>query len=340
MAATPPVPPDRDNLLAGTEVEQEHVAENSPPSPLSSQRPGGEFSPFPATERVLAGRRLAELGDLHPGVGLRNDGLPDIAWREVPAGTFLMGSDKKLDSLAYDDEMPQHEVTVPTFKMARYPVTNAQYQAFVDDGGYSEQGRNCWTDAGWKWKKGREKPMMAGGNFDLSNHPVVYVTWYEVMAFCDWLAIRLRNTAELPGDLVVRLPSEAEWEYAARGPEGHIYPWGHDITPEHANYNETNFGETSAVGCFPHGVSLFSGCEEMAGNVWEWCCDEWYDSYDNAPVDGQPRVTKGEEKRKVMRGGSWFNDSQYCRCAIRSRYDPGTGSFSCGFRVVVGVPWT
>jgi hypothetical protein len=112
---------------------------------LTEQAPSD--SPFPATERALAGNLLAQLGDPRPGVGLRADGLPDIRWCEVPAGTFIMGSNE------YSSEKPQHKVNVAAFHISRYPVTNAQYQAFVEDGGYTEKWRECWTKEGWEWKE-------------------------------------------------------------------------------------------------------------------------------------------------------------------------------------------
>ena len=233
-------------------------------------------TPFPAVERALAGRLLAKLGDPRPGVGLREDGLPDIFWCKISAGNFLMGSDKTIDPSANDDEMPQHEVTVPAFKMSRYPITNAQYQAFMNDGG--------------------KEPRKFRDPFGFSNHPVVGVTWYDAVAFCDWLTEKLKEAGEIGEDEVIRLPSEAEWEYAARGPEDHLYPWGEEITPEHANYRDTNFGETSAVGCFPRGKSLSFDCEEMAGNVWEWCLDDYHENYEDAPQMGQPWIDKGKEK--------------------------------------------
>ncbi|MCP4287422.1 MAG: formylglycine-generating enzyme family protein, partial [Gammaproteobacteria bacterium] len=260
--------------------------------------------PFPAVERALAGRLLAKLGDPRPGVGLisppgRDVGLPDITWCDVSAGTFLMGSDKKLDRFARDSEMPQHEVTIAAFKMSRYPITNAQYQAFVDDGG--------------------KEPRKLREPFGLSNHPVVGVTWYDAMAFCDWLTKRLLDTGELKEGMVVRLPSEAEWEYAARGPDGLIYPWGNEPEPkpELANYDETNFGETSAVGCFPRGKSLFSGCEEIAGNVWEWCLDVWHDTHDGAPTDGSVREEGKDINLRLLKGGSWYYPSRRLRSAYR-----------------------
>ncbi len=248
-------------------------------------------SAFPVVERALAGRLLARLGDPRPGVGLRDDGLPDIEWCQVEAGEFMMGSDPEKDPDAMSREQPQHPVRVSAFKMSRYPITNAQYQAFVDDGG--------------------ERPGTYREPFGLSNHPVVGVSWDAAAAFCEWFTKSLRQTGQLDDDEVVRLPSEAEWEYAARGKDGHIYPWGNEEPrPELANYDDTNLGETSAVGCFPQGTSVFSGCEEMAGNVWEWCLDAWHDSYDKAPNNGSAWEEKNCSERGVQRGspsGEFFN---------------------------------
>ncbi|MFQ6059459.1 MAG: SUMF1/EgtB/PvdO family nonheme iron enzyme, partial [Anaerolineae bacterium] len=203
----------------------------------------------PAVLRAAAGRVLAHLDDPRPGVGLRPDGLPDILWCEVPAGPFMMGSDKAKDPDAYDDELPQHEVTLPTFCISRYPITNVQFQTFVDDlEGYSND--RWWTKAGLKWRGERKEPEKFGGVFDLPNHPVVGVTWYEAVAFCNWLTERLRisdfrfvdgladsnlKSAIENRKFIVRLPTEAEWEKAARGTDGRIYPWGEEIDPDRAN---------------------------------------------------------------------------------------------------------
>ena len=275
----------------------------------------GWLSPL---DRSAAGDALAAMGDDRPGVGLRTDGLPDILWCEVPAGKFMMGSQD--DALSYGRETPQHELTLAGFSISRYPITVAQYASFVADGGYSERWRKCWTKAGWQWKGERLGPDRASGVFDLGNHPVVILTWYEALAFCNWLGAKLGQR--------ISLPTEAQWEKAARGTDGRRYPWGNEITPESANYDEANIGNTSAVGTFPKGASP-CGALDMSGNVWEWCLTKWRDDY-SSKADEDP---EGNDMR-VLRGGSYYNDARSVRCAYRDWYSPGNRNINVGFRVV------
>ncbi|MEA3309412.1 MAG: SUMF1/EgtB/PvdO family nonheme iron enzyme, partial [Chloroflexota bacterium] len=165
---------------------------------------------LPAVERVAAGRALAKLGDPRPGVGVREDGLPDMVWCEVPAGPFLMGSTDE-DKRAWDDEKPQHaQIISEPYAVSRYAITNAQYAAFVRVGGYAKA--RYWTSAAQKevWNEGqvkarnddepREGPCDFGEPFNLPNHPVVGITWYEALAFCQWLTEILRKQGDLePG---------------------------------------------------------------------------------------------------------------------------------------------
>jgi formylglycine-generating enzyme required for sulfatase activity len=283
---------------------------------------------IPPVDRSRAGDALARLGDLRPGVGLDPEtGLPDIAWCEVPAGSFLMGSDEK-DGLAYDREKPQHEVLIGyVYHMAKYPVTNLQYASFVRAQGY--QKRRYWTDAGWQWKGDRMGPETYGGALDLPSHPVVMVRWYEVAAFCRWLTEWFRETGDLGEDEEVRLPTEAEWEKAARSTDGRIYPWGNEFDANRCNMRDTGIDTTSAVGAFPGGASPY-GVEDLSGNVWEWCGTKWRDSYE----EGADESLKGDGRR-VLRGGSFYNDQRYVRCAFRDVNFPYYGSRSRGFRVVV-----
>ncbi|MBL7063698.1 MAG: SUMF1/EgtB/PvdO family nonheme iron enzyme [Anaerolineae bacterium] len=285
----------------------------------------------PPVARTQAGDALARLSDLRPGVGVDpTTGLPDVVWCDVPAGSFLMGSDKGRDPKAYDDELPQHEVTLLAFSISRYPVTNAQYAAFVEDGGYTEKRRRCWTEAGWRWKKDRVGPKTYGGVFNLRNHPVVGVTWYEAVAFCCWLTGQLHQSGELRGDEEITLPTESQWEKAARGADGRIYPWGDDPDPNRANYGETGIGTMSAVGCFPGGASPY-GVEDLSGNVWEWCRTKWEGDYEDCRDDDD---LAGEALR-VVRGGSFDSNRTYARCASRGRNHPYYDWYSHGFRVVV-----
>ena len=268
----------------------------------------------PVRERNAAGDALNTLGDPRPG-------LPDIAWCEVPAGEFIMGSTKKTDDMAFRSEAPQHrELIREPYRISQYPITVAQFEAFVQDGGYTERWRQCWTDAGWREKGERSGPERYGSAYRLPNHPVVGVSWYEAVAYCRWLSIKL--------DLQVTLPTEAQWERAARGTDGRTYPWGQEVTPEYANYNETNIRSTSAVGIFPLGASPY-GLLDMSGNAWEWCLTKWRDDY-NRKADDDP---EGAASR-VLRGGSYRADARLVRCAYRSWDDPNYRHRNLGFRVV------
>jgi formylglycine-generating enzyme required for sulfatase activity len=281
-------------------------------------------------ERAEVGRYLSELGDPRKGVGVKN-GLPDVDWVEIPAGPYLMGSDRERDEMAYRDEPKQREINLPTFRIARYPVTYSQYQAFVDGGGYTN--REYWTGAGWKWKGDRLHPEVCwnGPTWHVANYPVVGVTWYEAYAFTQWLSAKSGEE--------VRLPTEAEWERAARGgltlgdgrpnPDPRrIYTYEGNFDPAKGNTNETGVGRTSAVGIFPAGASP-DGILDMSGNVWEWCLSKWADPYTH-PEDNDPEGSGG----RVVRGGSWFGLQFLARCASRYWRNPGFRDFFFGFRVV------
>jgi formylglycine-generating enzyme required for sulfatase activity len=261
------------------------------------------------TGRAEVGRILGTFGDPRPGVDLHTDGLPDIAWCNVPAGLFTMGSNKSHDENASDSELSQHEVTLAAFQIAKYPVTNAQFAPFVNGDGYTN--RAYWTDAGWQRKERKswtEPPYWKEESWNRPNHPVVGVSWYEAYAYCQWLGTQLK--AE------VWLPTESEWEKAARGTDERIYPYGDDFDPTKGNNNETGIGQTSAVGIFPDGASPF-GVLDMSGNVWEWCGTKWRGNYETAANDG----TAGNAPR-VLRGGSFDDYIHFVRATWRDWLAP------------------
>jgi formylglycine-generating enzyme required for sulfatase activity len=310
-----------------------------------------EDGQLPAVERAAAGRALAKLGDPRRGVGLCDDGLPDIAWCEVPAGSFVMGTQKEdIPSLLkelggerawYEWEVPQHEqeIEVP-YRISRYPITNAQFAAFVKTGGYREERywtqaarKKVWCDGkvkGWGDDEPREGPYDFGDPFNLPNHPVVGVTWYEAVAFCLWLTEELRERGKLEDGQEISLPTEPQWEKAARSTDGRLYLWGEGPDPNRANYEDTGIGTTSAVGCFPGGISPY-GIEDLSGNVWEWCRTKWESDYEGYQNDS---ALEGFSLR-VLRGGSFYLAADSVRCAARANWDPYNRDRGDGFRVVV-----
>ena len=227
----------------------------------------------------------------------------------IPAGEFQMGSVKSRDKDAQEDELPQHPVYIPEFCIGRYPVTNDQYQAFVQATGHGAPDH---------WKDGRMP-------HDKQNHPVVNVSWRNAVAFCDWLS---RETKQ-----PFRLPTEAEWEKAARGTDGRIYPWGDDPPDkDRCNFNN-NVGTTTSVGQYsPHGDSPY-GCADMAGNVWEHC-QNLYKPYPYQADDG--REDHKGTGLGLFRGGTWYTESARVRCAFRNLIGPDDGYYGFGFRVARG----
>jgi formylglycine-generating enzyme required for sulfatase activity len=227
----------------------------------------------------------------------------------IPGGTFMMGSPENEERrYDYESPHPQHQVTVPSFFMGKYPVTQAQYQAIM--------GTN---------------PSYFNG----SNRPVERVIWNDAIAFCEKLSQRTGKN--------YRLPSEAEWEYACRAGTTTPFHFGEMITTDLANYNGnyTYSGgirgidreETTEVGSF--GVANNFGLYDMHGNVWEWCQDSWHSSYKGAPTDGSAWLDTEENTYfKLLRGGSWNHYPVYCRSAYRDNRNLDYYNVVIGFRVV------
>jgi len=246
----------------------------------------------------------------------------------VPAGPFLMGSADD-DPDAYDAEKPQHEQDIPyDYLIGRYPVTNQEFRRFVEDPeGYRDD--RWWTEAGWavKEEEGWTEPRFwddAGFNHPLQ--PVVRVSWYEAVAYCRWLTERLRRdvgaqrAAPLPDGWVIRLPTEAEWEKAARGEYGRRYPWGDEWDSKRCNSGEGGPGRPTEVGRYsPDGDSPY-GAADMAGNVWEWCATKWVEGYEGYP-EKEDNSLEGTASR-VVRGGSFGYSRRYVRCASRNWLQP------------------
>jgi iron(II)-dependent oxidoreductase len=212
----------------------------------------------------------------------------------IPAGEFMMGGDDK----DRGDERPIHTVYLDEFYMDVYEVTNAQYQEFMKATGHK---------APEFWNHPR---------FNAPDQPVMGVTWYDAMAYCEWVG--------------KRLPTEAEWEKAARGGlVGKQYPWGD--TWDSTKLNNRGLA-TTPVGCFPpNGYGLY----DMSGNLWEWCAD-WYefDYYSKSPKHNPegPSSEPSRQPSRVVHGGSWLSAMNYLRVAVRGSLIPSEASYNLGFR--------
>jgi len=313
-------------------------------------------------ERVAAGRILGCLGDTRAAIL-----TPErMEFCTIPAGPFVMGSGDD-DTDAFSDERPQHTLAIPyDYWIGRYPVTNAQFLPFVAAGGYREP--RYWKEAAasGRWRHGKirrqeyyrddrqqfkvresgegDAPEDYGEPFNLPNYPVVGITWYEALAYTRWLTEQLTDV--LPAGWLARLPTEAEWERAARGgPAGNPlprrrYPWGNEPDPAHANYADTGIGATSAVGCFPSGASP-DRVLDMSGNVWEWTQSLWGKDlqtpdfqYPYRTDDGRENLAAHYDITRVVRGGAFYSYARGVRCAVRLGDLPSRCSRDIGFRVV------
>ncbi|MCL4870521.1 MAG: SUMF1/EgtB/PvdO family nonheme iron enzyme [Anaerolineae bacterium] len=264
---------------------------------------------LPQRDRAAAGRMLAQLGDPRPGVGVK-DGVPDIAWGEtVPAGTYRLGGDQG----AYDAKPKEVNIKQP-YQLARYPITNAQFQAFIDAADVADPR---W----WAGLPEKEKQFSQPG-FPYANHPRETVSWYQSIAFCRWLSDKLGYEVDLP--------HEDEWEAAARYPNNWFYPWGNEFDPEKANTIEGGLNSSTAVGSYPQGANAALGLYDLSGNVCEWSRNK-YDNPEDTKVDDSPA-------RRVVRGGSWGFDLIFARAASRDHFHPDIRLNDLGARVVRRSP--
>ena len=254
--------------------------------------------------------------------------LATIEWVAIPEGEFLMGSTPEEAKAAYQDaklrssmleqhtfdaELPQHRVSLSAYEISRYEITNAQYRVFVEamnrPAPRGHNGEETWADE----------------TFNGDTQPVVGVTWFDAQAFAEWIG--------------GSLPSEAQWERAARGTEARLYPWG-DAQPkarQHANFAR-RYNRPMPVGQFRKGESP-DGIADLAGNVWEWCLDEYTPTAYRRNVEGVPRNPLNLRFRdvlsaRVIRGGAWDVGRSFLRSSLRFKFYPLDSTHTIGFRVV------
>lgn len=249
--------------------------------------------------RRVLGLAQQPVAPLHRGVEAYLAYMLGQPFVYIPPGEFLLGSDPAVDWHADQNELPQQKLSLPGFWMARYPVTVAAFRAFVATG-----------------PADLSSPDFENGP---DNQPVVDVTWFDALAYGRWLAER--------SGLPVTLPSEAQWEKAARGNDGRRYPWGnHPPSASVCAFDRTAVGRYS-----PHGDSIY-GCGDMAGNVWEWTRSS-YHPYPYQPDDGREALDTGESR--VVRGVTFTDLNRFARCAYRYNLKPNLRLRSLGFRLVV-----
>lgn len=296
------------SLLGGNLVFQNLPNLFDPAS--STNLPTNPFTPTITSQPSEADTPSPTQPSIHPTPMLRigstiasdKDGMTLLY---VPAGEFTMGSDN-----GASDEKPVHQVTLDAFWIDQTEVTNAMYAECVDANQCNPPSKtNSYTHSEYF------------GISEVDNYPVIYVSWRDALAYCSWAGRRL--------------PTEAEWEKAARGTNGNIYPWG-NIDPKDTllNFN-SNVGDTTEVGAYPMGASIY-GAYDMAGNVWEWVND-WYGEtyYQGSPLSNPSGPDSGQYR--VLRGGSWVINNSIVRAANRGKSDPTLAQDYIGFRCAMSA---
>lgn len=255
------------------------------------------------TIRIKLGEVLGLLGDTRIGKMI-----------VIPAGKFIMGFDQ------FPNDRPVRVVMTKTYKIDAYPVTNYQFASFIEDDGYAK--RDLWDPEGWEWinKTERNSPRYWNDpSFNKPNYPVVGVSWFEADAYARWTK--------------KRLPTEVEWEKAARGIEGNYWPWGNLFNPDYLNSSDSLYyvNGTTPIGIYPAGQSPF-GCFDMSGNISEWVSD-WYKPYPN----NRSEDTHYGEYFKVRRGGGWGWDQDFTRATCRNHSTCTADYAVIGFRCAESV---
>jgi formylglycine-generating enzyme required for sulfatase activity len=266
----------------------------------------------------------------------------------IPKGQFVMGS-RDDNELAWEDEKPQHKLEIPyDYWIGKHPVTNAQFGEFVRSTAFETRAEGegwgwVWDTSNGQWGKEEganwRNPLGTNSNVAvLGTHPVVQVCWYDALAFCEWLD--QNHVHHLPQGYHFRLPSEAEWEKAARGAAGYEWPWGNDFDAALCNSRDGGEFRTTRVGAHsPQGDSIH-GVADMSGNVWEWTLTLWGEDrekpdylYPYVGDDGRENKRAGDGFFRIIRGGSFKDDVRGVRCACRDLDPPYYSLNNLGFRV-------
>ncbi len=240
----------------------------------------------------------------------------------IPAGDFIYGS-REDDKIASSNEKPQKIINLPDFYIDKYPVTNSRFCIFLNKVAPGRKELEKWIDLNGSWEKDKCRIKLAGKKYKVEegfdNYPVIYVSWFGADAYAKWSK--------------ARLPSEMEWEKAARGADGLVYPWGNEFNKDACNSRESGIRRTTPVDIYDKGKSVY-GVYDMAGNVWEWT-RSIYKEYPYDPNDGREKLIESEDAWPVVRGGSFLLNSGGVRCACRSRGMAADLDDYIGFRVAL-----
>ncbi len=272
-------------------------------------------------QRAEAGEALGRLGDEREGVCEKEPLLLPI----TEGLEFLMGKDNV-------------KVKIPApYAIAKYPVTNAQFRFFVEDGGYTQKWIQCWTKPegfqGWRYKEeyGWTEPRYWNDpGYNLDNQPVVGISWYEAVAYANWLTATTEK--------IYRLPTEAEWERAGRHTDERRYPWGNEWQDGFANSKEAGIGRPSTVGIFPDGAAVCEA-QDMSGNVWEWCQTRYRNEKGNTysstwKNDDRENLDGSDSVWRILKGGAFYNDKDEIPAAARGGFNPYGRFYDRGVRLV------
>lgn len=263
------------------------------------------------------------------------EGCPEVSRPSnmvlVTGGTFTMGCKDGRDKDCYDDEKPAHSVTLRDFYISKFEVTNAEFCQFLNEKGNQTEGGAEWIDLSGSISNEKCRIVKNGSTFQVEsgyeNNPVIYVSWYGANAYCAWLSAKTGRS--------YRLPSEAEWEYAARGgnkTQNYLYAGSNNLDEVAWHYTNSDAKTHPVGGKKANKLGLF----DMSGNVWEWCADDWHSNYQGAPTDGSAWIgSPNRGGHRVGRGGSWSGGPRGCRAAIRGSYAPAIRSSYVGFRLAL-----